>query len=78
LSGKCIFFVRVNPKGISEKSLDTDLAVGDIQGSALDTFKALMSEVYLPVLQEQSNWGKMPTEHTKEFLAGKLRYEKCT
>lgn len=70
LSGKCLFFVRINPKGINEKSLETDITVGEIQGSALETFKALVEDLYLPVLREQQTWGKMPAEHTEEFLAG--------
>jgi hypothetical protein len=70
LSGKCIFFVRVNPKGVNEKTLESDVAVGEIQGSALDTFRALLADLFLPVLQEQSSWGKMPPQHTKDFLTG--------
>jgi hypothetical protein len=69
-SGKCLFFVRVNPKGVSEKSIESDIAAGEIQGSALDTFKALVADLYLPVLQEQGSWGKMAADHTQEFLAG--------
>jgi hypothetical protein len=68
--GKCVFFVRVNPKGVSEKSLETDLAAGEIQGSALETFRALVADLYLPVLQEQTSWGKMPPHHTRDFLSG--------
>ena len=70
VSNKCVFFVRINPKGVGEKSLETDLAAGEIQGSALDTFRALVTDVYLPVLQEQSGWGRMTPEHTRTFLAG--------
>lgn len=70
LSGKCLFFVRVNPKGVNEKTLESDVAVGEIQGSALDTFRALLADLFLPVLQEQSSWGKMPPQHTKDFLTG--------
>lgn len=70
LPGKSLFFVRVNPKGISEKTLESDVAVGEIQGSALDTFKALLADLFLPLLQEQSSWGKMPPQHTKDFLTG--------
>lgn len=69
-SGKCMFFVRINPKGVSEKAIESDIAVGEIQGSALDTFKALVADLYLPVLQEQGSWGKMPADHMQEFLAG--------
>lgn len=69
-SGKCVYFVRVNQKGVSEKTLESDVAVGEIQGSALDTFKALLADLFLPLLQEQSSWGKMPPQHTKDFLTG--------
>lgn len=70
LSGKCVYFVRTNPKGISEKTYENDMAVGEITGTALDTFKALVSDLYLPLFQEQQSWGKMPQDHTKEFLSG--------
>lgn len=52
LTGKCVYFARVNPKGITEKTWDADMAAGDIVGpSALDAFRALVSDVYLPLLQ---------------------------
>jgi hypothetical protein len=70
LSGKCVYFVRTNPKGITEKTCEADMAVGEITGTALDTFKALVSDLYLPLFQEQQSWGKMPQDHTKEFLSG--------
>jgi hypothetical protein len=77
LSGKCLFFVRVNPKGITEKTLETDVAVGEIQGSVLDTFKALLADLFLPLLQEQSSWGKMPPQHIKDFLTGAQAVGSC-
>jgi hypothetical protein len=52
LTGKCVYFVRTNPKGVSEKTLDADVAAGDILGpGVLDAFRALVSDVYLPILQ---------------------------
>ncbi|KIZ06068.1 Dynein gamma chain, flagellar outer arm [Monoraphidium neglectum] len=61
LTGKCVYFARINPKGVSEKTWDADMAAGDIVGpGALGAFRAL----------EQSGWGKMPQDHTKEFLEG--------
>lgn len=71
LSSKCLYFVRVNPKGIAEKTLEADMAVGEMQGSLLDTFKSLLSDLFLPLLHEQSTWGKMPPQHTRDFLAGR-------
>jgi dynein heavy chain len=74
LTGKCVYFVRTNPKGILEKTYDSDMAVGDITGNALDTFRALVSDLYLPIFQEQQSWGKMPQDHTKEFLSGASKF----
>jgi len=54
---------------VSEKTLESDIAAGDIVGpGALDAFRVLVSDIYLPILQEQSAWGKMPQEHAKDFL----------
>lgn len=52
LTGKCVYFVRINPKGVSEKTWDVDMAAGDIIGpGALAAFKTLVSDLYLPILQ---------------------------
>jgi dynein heavy chain, axonemal len=45
------------------------MAVGDIKGSVLESFRALVTDLFVPILQEQSNWGKAPEENTKEFLS---------
>lgn len=58
LTGKCVYFARVNPKGVSEKGLEADLVAGDIAGpGALDAFRALVSDVYLPILQVRRRAG---------------------
>ncbi len=69
-----MYFVRTNPKGVGEKTCDADMAVGDINGSALDVFRALVSDLYLPILAEQGSWGRMPAQHTKEFLSGTSKF----
>lgn len=54
LNGKCVYFARVNPRGVSEKTLESDLVAGDISGpDALDAVRALVADVYLPLLQVQ-------------------------
>lgn len=55
LSGRCLYFVRTNTKGISDRSFEADMVVGEISGSALDTFKAMISDLYLPILSEQAS-----------------------
>ena len=57
LTGKCVYFARVNPRGVSEKTLESDVVAGDISGpGALDAVRALVADVYLPLLQVRG-WG---------------------
>lgn len=51
--------MRINPKGVSEKTVDADVASGELTGSALENFRALVSDLYLPIIQEQQGWGKV-------------------
>lgn len=66
--GKAAYFIRVSPAGIQEKSIDTDIACGILHGSALDNFRALVNEVFLPMLQVQQSWGKVSPEQVQELL----------
>ena len=46
-----------------------DVAVGELQSSALDSFRALVNELYLPLLREpEQTWGQAPEEAKSEFL----------
>jgi hypothetical protein len=73
-----VYFVRVNPKGVSEKSLDTDIAVGDIHGpGALDAFRALVSDLYLPILQVRGDsWPEVGVVRMKAVDLGGA-HESC-
>lgn len=74
MHSKLVYFVRLNPKGVSEKTIESDLLAGEVSGSALDNFRAMVAELYLPIVQEQSSWGKAPKENTKEFVAGTAKF----
>ena len=51
-----------------------DVAVGELQGSALDSFRTLVSDLYLPLLREQEGgWGKATEELSGEFMSGAVR-----
>ena len=41
---------------------------GEVSGTALANFSAMVSELYLPIVQEQQLWGKAPADQTKEFV----------
>lgn len=62
-----MYFARLNPKGVNEKSIESDVACGEVSGTALENFRVLVSDLYLPIIQEQQTWGKLPQEHTSEF-----------
>jgi hypothetical protein len=51
-----------------------DLAAGELVGSALDSFRTLMSDLYLPILREQDQaWGVAPEEAAGDFLQARAR-----
>lgn len=60
---------------MGDKSVEQDVSVGELAGSALDSFRALVSELYLPLLREAepAAWGRAPEEAATEFMAGAQR-----
>eukprot|EP00798_Chlamydomonas_sp_ICE-L_P031303 gene31303-6451_t len=67
--GKVVYFVRLNAKGISERNIEGDMGSGEVSGSALENFRAMVSDLYLPIVQEQGTWGKVQPEHSAEFVS---------
>lgn len=68
LLNKLVYFLRSNPKGVSDKTCEQDIVAGELSKESLDNYGTLLSALYLPVFQEQGNWGKSDTEHTHQFL----------
>ena len=76
LRGKAVYFIRLSSKGVTDKTVEQDVAVGEVQGTALDAFRSLVSDLYLPLLREQpgdTTWGKAPEEASTEFMQGAQR-----
>lgn len=46
LTGKCAYFVRVNPKGVDAKTCETDVAYGEIVGTPLESLHGVLKEVF--------------------------------
>lgn len=44
------------------------MATGDISANALMTYKALLSDVYMPVLVANQSWGKAQQDQIQTFL----------
>ena len=68
VANKVVYFQRTNPKGVTEKTVEQDLILGELGDQALDSYRALLTELFLPLLKEQGNWGKSSGENTQEFL----------
>lgn len=68
LTGKCMFFTRINTKGVDQKSVETDILFGEIMGSALSSFQCVIDEVLKPSLEAQDSWGKCKEESVSHFL----------
>jgi dynein heavy chain, axonemal len=68
LQHKVAFFVRLVAKTVTEKTMDAEVGFGEVQPHALESFRALMAELFLPVLKEQAGWGKNSQEDTQDFL----------
>jgi dynein heavy chain len=48
--------------------------MGEICRGALESFRQLIADVYLPSFKEQATWGKCTEENVQEFLQGALKY----
>lgn len=71
---KASFFVRTNPKGVSEKTVEQDISFGEVLPGALENFKALVADLFVPIVREQADWGKSGEDSTQEFLNGAVKY----
>ena len=68
VKGKVVYFVRGGARGVNEKNPEQDLLFCTFGGEAIDTFRALVSDVFVPVLNEQNAWGKNSAHDTQDFL----------
>ena len=49
VDGRAAYFIRNNPKGITEKFDPKDISVGSIKGGVLSSFNAVLSQMFHPV-----------------------------
>lgn len=76
LRNKAVYFMRVNGEGVGAESFDTDVAIGEIPVGALDAFRALLAELYVPLLTEQENPGHATSLSTQKILKVDLQHLK--
>jgi hypothetical protein len=46
LTGKCVYFARVNPKGVTAKDVETDVTYGEIVGTPLGSLQSILQDVF--------------------------------
>ena len=61
VDGRAAYFIRNNPKGITEKFDPKDISAGSIKGGVLSSFNAVLSQMFHPALRVQhpTGWGKL-------------------
>ena len=67
-ANKVVYFVRTNAKGVGEKTVDGDICMGTVPKDSLEGMRALMAELYLPILHEQGGWGRSTPKQAQAFL----------
>ena len=68
LANKLVYFVRTNAKGVSEKAPEVDMAAGEIHPDSLQSYRTLLTELYMPLLSAQDALGKATNQQSAELL----------
>ena len=68
--------MRTNVEGVTAESFDTDVALGEIPVGALNAFRALLADLYVPLLTEQEKPGHAISLPTQEILKVDLQHSK--
>ena len=70
LDSKAVYFLRDSgSKGVNVKvAQDATVLCGEIGTDILQSFQASLSDVYVPLLQQQSEWGKVKGKDKNAFL----------
>ena len=75
VDGRAAYFIRNNPKGITEKFDPKDISAGSIKGGVLSSFNAVLSQMFHPALRVQhpTGWGKLKSKSETENFVGDVR-----
>ncbi|XP_036378537.1 dynein heavy chain 5, axonemal, partial [Megalops cyprinoides] len=76
LLGTCLFFLRTTEKGITTANVSQEVNFGMLDcsnGNILHSLEKLLSQVMLPALKSQENWGAVKegpkSAHVQDFLS---------
>ncbi len=70
---KAVYFMRTIPTGRTiklEVATDNDLLMGEVSAGVLESFSSSLKQVFLPLIQSNTEWGACSQEQTKEFKQG--------
>ena len=71
LHNKAVYIIRTSSKGVGEVSFETDIVIGELPARALNAFRALLADLYMPLLveqqQEQEHPGHKVYFHTQKI-----------
>ena len=67
LSNKALCLSKAGSKAVQEKSTDTDIAALEIAPQLLSNLRALITELYIPVVESQEQQ-RRASEAKEEFL----------
>jgi hypothetical protein len=68
LTGKCVYFVCVNPKGVDQKTCETDIAYGEILGTPLGSLQTVLQEIFQPWTDHNDKLNKCSEGDWKEYV----------
>ena len=70
LHNKAVYIIRTSAEGVGEVSFETDIVIGEVPVRALNAFRALLADLYMPLLveQEQELPGHSTSFQTQETL----------
>lgn len=67
IPGTVVWLSR-SARTVTEKNCENEVNMGQIVGSAVDSFNALFNELYIPLLNAQDGWGQAPKSLVQSFL----------
>ncbi len=74
LQNKAVYFMRTNTRGIGAEFLDTDIVMGEIPVGALSAFRALLADLYVPLLKDEEYSGQTTSLPTQEIFQVMLQH----
>ncbi len=72
--GRLCLIARIGIKAVTEKNVESELACSIVAGPAIEAFRALLTEIYLPSLASQESSGSANQRSLSEFLQVQPHY----